>query len=177
VSTFSPSNIAPDPIASLYHDHHGWLRNWLRLKLGCADRAADLAHDTFLRIITSRTGMLESVREPRAFLTTIAHGLVVDFYRRRQLEKAWLESLAHLPEATAPSPEQQHLILEALMEADRLLDGLSPKVRGAWLMSRLDGLGHAEIATELGISVSRVRQYLATAARHCYQLRFGTVSL
>lgn len=171
----TPSDAVAVPVTELYLSHHNWLRNWLRLKLGCAEWAADLAHDTFLRIIASRAGVLESVREPRAFLTTIAHGLVVDFYRRRELEKAWLESLAHLPEATAPSPEQQHLILEALMEVDRLLDGLSPKVRGAWLMSRLDGLGHAEIAAELGVSVSRVRQYLATAARHCYQLRFGTV--
>ncbi|GAB2182231.1 sigma-70 family RNA polymerase sigma factor [Denitratisoma sp. agr-D3] len=176
MSIISPSNVASDPIAGLYHDHHGWLRNWLRLKLGCAERAADFAHDTFLRILSSRSEQLEHVREPRAFLTTIAHGLVVDFYRRRELEKAWLESLAHQPEATAPSPEQQHLILEALLEVDRLLDGLAPKVRAAWLMSRLDGLGHAEIAAELGVSVSRVRQYLATGARHCYQLRFGAVT-
>jgi len=172
VST-TPSNTVADPIAELYRNHHHWLRNWLQHKLSCADRAADFAHDTFLRILSSRTGALQEVREPRAFLTTIAHGLVVDFYRRRELERAWLESLAHLPEATAPSPEQQQLILEALMEVDRLLDGLSPKVRAAWLLSRLDGLGQAEIAAELGVSVSRVRQYLATAAKHCYQLRFG----
>jgi RNA polymerase sigma-70 factor (ECF subfamily) len=50
---------------------------------------------------------------------------------------------------------------------------LSSKSRAAYLWSRLDGTPHAEIAQRLGVSVSRVRQYLATAARRCYELRYG----
>ena len=38
---------------ALYSEHHGWLQNWLRGKLGCAADAADLAQDTFLRILLS----------------------------------------------------------------------------------------------------------------------------
>ena len=162
-----------NPVAELYEAHHGWLQGWLRRKLGCSQHAADLAQDTFVRILGARLDKLHEVQEPRAYLTTVARGLVIDHYRRRELERAWLESLAHLPEAVAPSPEHRQLVLEALMAVDRLLDGLSPKARAAWLHSRLDGLTHAEIAGLLGVSVSRVRQYLATAARQCYALRFG----
>lgn len=39
------------PVAELYTDHHTWLHGWLRRKLGCSHRAADLAHDTFLRLL------------------------------------------------------------------------------------------------------------------------------
>lgn len=161
------------PVAELYIDHHGWLQGWLRRRLGCQQQAADLAQDTFLRILGSRQDKLSDLREPRAYLTTIARGLLVDQFRRRELERAWLESLAVEPEATAPSPEQRQLVLEALMEVDRLLDGLSAKARAAWLYSRLDGLTHAEIAERLRVSVPRVRQYLAAVARQCYALRFG----
>ena len=56
---------------------------------------------------------------------------------------------------------------------DALLASLTPKTRAAWLHSRLDGMTHAEIAAQLGVSVPRVRQYLATAARRGYELRFG----
>lgn len=35
----------------LYLDHHGWLHGWLRRRLDCTDTAADLAHDTFLRLL------------------------------------------------------------------------------------------------------------------------------
>lgn len=164
---------SPDSVTELYASHHGWLQGWLRHKLGCAQHAADLAQDTFVRILGTPQDKLHEVQELRAYLTTVARGLVIDHYRHRELERAWLESLAHLPEAVAPSPEHRLLVLEALMAVDRLLDGLSPKARAAWLYSRLDGLTHAEIAGLLGVSIPRVRQYLATAARQCYVLRFG----
>ncbi|WP_269147395.1 sigma factor, partial [Herbaspirillum lusitanum] len=36
---------------SFYSSHHGWLFGWLRKKLGCTHNAADVAQDTFVRII------------------------------------------------------------------------------------------------------------------------------
>ncbi|WP_188380611.1 sigma factor [Oxalicibacterium faecigallinarum] len=42
-----------DSIADIYSQHHGWLLRWLRGKLRCADQAADLAQDTFLRLLTT----------------------------------------------------------------------------------------------------------------------------
>lgn len=163
-----------DSVAALYGDHHGWLLGWLRRKLGCAHSAADLAQDTFLRLL------LKSERAPltapRAYLATVAHGLVVDHLRRRDLERAYLNELARLPERVQPSAEERALTLETLHAIARLLDGLSPKARAAFLYSRVDGLPHAEIAALLGVSVPRVRQYLAAAARHCYTLRYGALA-
>lgn len=156
---------------TLYRDHHGWLQRWLRRKLGCSHRAADFAHDAFLRVLLRDDA--GSLHEPRAYLTTIARGLVIDHYRRFELERAWAESLAALPAEYAPSPEDRQLVIEALLEVDRMLDGLSPRARAAWLYSRIDGLPHAQIAHKLGVSTSRVRQYLATTAKQCYRLRFG----
>ena len=34
--------------------HHGWLHNWLRAKLGNSFDAADLAQDTFIRVLRHR---------------------------------------------------------------------------------------------------------------------------
>ena len=55
----------------------------------------------------------------------------------------------------------------------RLLGQLSSKARAAFLYNRLDGLGHAEIAERLGVSPSRVRQYLAQGLRQCYIALYG----
>lgn len=164
-----------DQVHTLYSDHHRWLLDWLRRRLGCPHNAADLAHDTFARLIGSPCA-LSGLREPRAYLSTVAHGLVVDFFRRSDLERAYLAELATQPEALHPSPEQLSLLMEALRAVDRLLDGLPPKTRAAYLYARLDGLKHAEIAQLLGVSVPRVRQYLAAAARRCYELRYGMTS-
>ena len=62
---------------TLYDEHHGWLFGWLRRKLGSSENAADLAQDTFVRIIASRDALL-GVREPRAFLVTTAQRLIID---------------------------------------------------------------------------------------------------
>ena len=78
-------------VETLYGDHHGWLLGWLRRKLGHAGDVTDLAQDTFVRVL-GRARDVEEVRAPRAWLTTIAHGLVVDHVRRRTLERAFLLS-------------------------------------------------------------------------------------
>ncbi|MCB5188573.1 sigma-70 family RNA polymerase sigma factor [Methylobacillus caricis] len=160
---------------NFYASHHQWLRGWLRKKLGCPDNAADIAQDTFIRILgAQQTRPIDEINEPRAYLTTIAKRIMVDFFRRADLERAYLEALAQFPEALQPSPEDRLETLQLLQQMDSLLAGLSPKARAAWLYSRLDGLKHAEIAELLGVSVPRVRQYLARAARQAYTLRFGS---
>ncbi|ENO90482.1 sigma-70 family RNA polymerase sigma factor [Thauera linaloolentis] len=153
------------PVAELYADHHHWLHAWLRKKLGCSERAADLAHDTFVRLL-DREGLVRP-QEPRAFLTTIAKGLVANHFRRQKIEQAWLETLARLPQAEAPSPEARTLILETLIAIDRQLDALGPLVRRAFLLSQLDGLPQAEIAARLGVSVPTVKRYVAKALVAC----------
>ncbi|KAJ9626678.1 hypothetical protein H2201_009395, partial [Coniosporium apollinis] len=75
-----------------------WLRDWLRRKTGCPFDAADLTHDTYLKVLV-RDDDTRTLREPRAYLTTIAHGLMVNLFRRRDIERAYLDSLALVEDA------------------------------------------------------------------------------
>ncbi|MBW7902461.1 MAG: sigma-70 family RNA polymerase sigma factor [Rhodocyclaceae bacterium] len=158
---------AAHPVAALYADHHNWLHAWLRRKLGCTHRAADLAHDTFLRIL--KGGELPEIREPRAYLTTVAKGVLVNWYQRQALEQAYLEALASLPEAVAPSEEERYLILEALQELDALLNALPPLVKRSFLLAQVGELRYEDIAAQLGISLSTVKRYMRQAFRHCLE--------
>ena len=161
-------------VGLLYRDHRDWLFGWLRKSLNCAQRAEDLSQDTFMRLLGRDE--LREPREPRAFLVAIAKGLLFDYFRRAALEQAYLTELMLIPESEQPSPEAQQLILEDLKAIDRLLGKLSSKARAAFLYNRLDGLGHAEIAQRLGVSVPRVRQYLAQGIRQCYVALYGEPS-
>lgn len=158
--------VSPDAVHGLYRDHQGWLNGWLQRKVGNTCDAADLVQDTFVRVLRHRAE-LAMVREPRAYLTTIARHLVLNHYRRRSLEQAYQEALASVPEALAPSPEQQLLILEALHEIDAALHSLPSRVRQAFLLVQLEHLPYDAVAQRLQISVRTVQRYIAQGFEQC----------
>jgi RNA polymerase sigma-70 factor (ECF subfamily) len=157
-------------VQSLYSNHHGWLNGWLRARLGNSADAADVAQDTFMRLL-QRTGQLD-LQAPRAFLRTIARGLVIDLWRREELHRAYLETVALLPPAEVPSPEARELLLELLEAIAHMLDGLKPNVRQAFLLAQCEGMPYQQIAETLGVSLRSVERYIADALFHCYVLRY-----
>lgn len=154
-------------LQTLYVEHQAWLRGWLRNRLGCMQQASDLTQDTFVRLIVS--GEAPNLRTPRAFLLTVARRVLYNFWRRRDLEQAYLDSLAELPPEYAPSEEDRLLALDAVLAVDRLLDGLSVAVRQAFLMHRLDGLPQQQIAKVMGCSLATVERHIRHAYLHVCQ--------
>ncbi|MCS4292666.1 RNA polymerase sigma-70 factor (ECF subfamily) [Comamonas sp. BIGb0152] len=168
----------PD-IAALYVEHHGWLQGWLRRRLGDAHQAADLAQDTFVRLLSpaashgdasAATPPAAALRAPRAYLATVAKHVLVNHLRRQSLEQAYLQALAVLPEPEAISPERQLVILQALQEVDAMLDALPAKVRAVFILSQIDGLTYGEIAQALGVGLRSVKRYMAQAMAECILL-------
>lgn len=151
-----------------FHEHHAWLLNRVQLRLRNVADAQDVAAETFAQVAGAGDTPhdLAHVREPRAFLTTIAKRQVFQLWRRRDLELACLEALAIQAEALAPSAQERFEFLQALEQVAMALDGLPPKVQQAFLFSQLDGLGYIAIGQRLGVSANRVRQYMAQAFRH-----------
>lgn len=165
-----PTDTRSASIEALYLDHHTWLRSWLHSRLSNRADAADLAQDTFVRLMQRRLAV--PLEQPRAYLRTVARGLVIDLWRHRDIERAWLETLAQLPEDYEVSPETSALAMECLVAIDRLLDELRPAVRQAFLLAQLEGLKCPAIAERLGVSVATVERYIAKALRHCYAAMF-----
>ena len=157
-----------DSLDALYKGYHGWLLVWLRRRLGCPHNAADMAQETFIRLLT--TGAYVTPREPRAFLATVARRLMVDRGRRQRLEQAYREELArhveHLEQA--PSPEQILAAVQALEHIARALDSMLPRARQAFVLRHLEGLSHAQIAERLNVSTKTVQNYLVQALLHCH---------
>ncbi|NIE73966.1 sigma-70 family RNA polymerase sigma factor [Pantoea sp. Ap-967] len=152
-------------VQSLYAEHHPWLCAWLRKRLGCFDHAQDLAQDTFIRVLLQRKA--PELREPRAYLSSVARSLMIDRFRRRALEQAYLETLAARPEALDVSPEARLMIIETLLEIDRMLDGLGARTREIFLLAQLDGLSYVEIGKQLNVSVNTVKKHAVRALTHC----------
>lgn len=165
---------AAPSVAKLYVDHHRWLHAWLRRKLGCTHLAADLTQDTFVRVLGARD--IGHLNEPRAYLLTLAQRVLYSFWRRRDLENAWLDALAAQPESYAPSAEDYALVREAIETLDRLLDGLPLRARKVLLMNRLEEMTHTEIAKAIGVSLATVERDMKLALTHCYMAGLGAAA-
>lgn len=156
-------------VQSLYSDHYPWLLNWLHRRLDNGGRdAPDIAQDVFVRLL-SRPRHFD-YREPRAYLSSIARGIVIDQWRRRQLEKAWLEAMAALPEGEQPPAEYQLELFATLNAIDRALDVLKPSVRQAFLWARFEGVSCREIGERLGVSRATAERYVTKALGQCYRV-------
>lgn len=157
-----------------YRDHHGWLHAWLSRRLGCPHQAADVAQNTFMRVLLARDALF-GVAQPRAWLTTTAKRLIVDDIRHQRIEQAYLaELMARGHEVDGyPSPEQVLAAVQALMELGAALEAVSPKARTAFVRHYLDGQTHAATAAELGVSTRMVQKYLTQVLLQCRGLGRG----
>jgi RNA polymerase sigma-70 factor (ECF subfamily) len=157
-----------DSLDALYKGYHSWLLSWLRRRLDCPQNAADMAQDTFVRLLT--VGAYTVPREPRAFLATIARRLLVDRSRRQKLEQAYREELERHAEymEQAPSPEQVLAAVQALEQIARGLSRMSARAQQAFILRHLEGYSHVQIAEQLRVSIKSVQKYLVQALLHCH---------
>lgn len=157
------------PVQQLYRSHHAWLLGWLYRRVQNRCDAADLSQDTFVRLLSAPRHNPD-LREPRAYLATIARRLLANLYRRRSLERAYLDALAALPEDEALSAEHHAAILEALQAVEQVLARLPAKARRAFLLSQVEGRTQEDIAEAMAVSVRTVQRWLVQAFEECIVL-------
>lgn len=159
-------------LQQLYRDHFSWLCGWLSKHTRCPEHAADLAHDTFCRVITSDAS--DALREPRAWLTTTARRLLIDQLRRQEREAACMDYLAVAREGNdEPSLEQAFIARESLETLVSTLDRSSEKQRLAFLMYYVDKQPRKTVAVQLGISPRTLGKYLHQTADRCQPVLAG----
>lgn len=149
----------------LFKDYYSWLRHRLSKEIGCSASGEDIASDTFVQILSRP--VTTPIREPKAFLITIARRLMYQSWRRRDLERAYLTTIAAFEDSASMTLEEHSQIIEVLTTIDLLLDGLKPVVKAAFLLSQIDGLTYPQIASELRVSERSVSEYMKAAFKRC----------
>lgn len=136
------------------------------------DDAEDIVQDIFM-YLWEHQDMLKSLTNLNAFLFALAKNRCIDFYRHKVLVDKKKESLDSLQE------RERKLKIEALMQFDenvfteqgieellnKAIEHLPEKCRQVFILSRMEGLKHEEIAVRLDISVHTVQNHIATALR------------
>lgn len=155
-------------IDALYVAHQSWLRGWLSGRLRCSFTAADLTHDTFVKLMEQPS--MPVLRQPRAFMQVVASRLMINRFRRMKVEAEVLRAVALISEdELAQSAEEDASRRQLLGQVLAMMaHELDEKSCTAFLMARVDGQSYREIASHLGVSETRVKQYLAKVLLHCH---------
>ena len=142
------------------------LVKFLSARLGNAQAAEDVVHDAYVRVLERASD--EPIQQPRAFLYRTALNLVIDGHRRNALRQVEpLEVLDAEERFFTPSPQvlmDHHQRLDLIQRA---LAELPAACRDSFLLRKLEGLSHPEIAERLGISRSMVEKHIVNAMKHC----------
>lgn len=136
--------------------------------------AGDDAEDIFQEL-WQRAGNTPStpVSNPMSYLFRVAENLIRDVRRshvsrgRRQLD--WHEALITAEEH--PHGERILIARQRLELAEQTLEQLGPRVAATFRLYRLEGRTQADIARDLGISLSSVEKDLQKAYRALAQLK------
>jgi RNA polymerase sigma factor (sigma-70 family) len=160
-------------LIALAGEHRQSLERFLTRKLDNPADASDVAQEAFLRI--HRLQEPQQLDNPRAFLFQVASNLAIDQLRRRALHQKFLKNEQNQVVMDEPadvnangvSPEQILAAREKLQHIYTAIGELPDKCQQAFLLHRNTGLSYADIARELGVSVSSVEKYILQALKHC----------
>ncbi|ROL79140.1 RNA polymerase subunit sigma [Pseudomonas protegens] len=142
------------------------LMGFLNARLGNRQVAEDVAHDAFVRVLERPSA--PPIEQPRAFLYRTALNLVIDDHRRNQLRQSEpLEALDQEEHCFSPSPQTSLDQGQRLEMLQRALAELPRLCRESFLLRKLEGLSHMQIAEHLGISRSLVEKHIVNAMKHC----------
>lgn len=147
---------------------HGELLRYLSSRVNDRDAAADLVQETCIRALRYREEL--SGTSLRSMLYRIANNLVTDYWRRAQTHHTaeHVSLLESEPIAVnMPLPEEVLEQQQRLAALKHAVMALPPKRRRVFIMARLQGKSHSEIAHACGISISAVEKHLARAIVAC----------
>ena len=153
-------------VRRFYSEHGKELQRYLTRRLNCAQTAADLTQEAFVRLM--RVDAATAMENPRAYLYRIASNLLADHFRRAQRQPSVMgTSLWETVPDKAPSPETTLLTQDELRRLERAIDELPPRQRDVLLLHKFDGMSYQAIAGRLGISKNTVMVHMMRALAHC----------
>ena len=124
----------------------------------------EILQEVFIKVWNKRE-KFEEVTNFEDYLFTIAANNTYNFLRRmvndeKLKKKVWesIQNFSNITEETLDLKESRALI-------DKAVDKLSPQKKKIFILSREQGLSHAEIAEQLNISPSTVNNQLTEALR------------
>ncbi|HEY1837393.1 MAG: sigma-70 family RNA polymerase sigma factor [Rhizomicrobium sp.] len=123
--------------------------------------AEDLLHNAYLKLFAYRKE--QDVKKPVAFMVQVAANQAIDIRRHRErVGHETIDTYQHLQDH-APLQDEVLAHRERLRRVQGGLKELTPRTREIFVMHKIQGMTHKEIARQLGISTGAVEKHVAKA--------------
>ncbi|MCM8566599.1 sigma-70 family RNA polymerase sigma factor [Thauera linaloolentis] len=154
-------------LLAAFQCQYGALLGYMMRRLGNSDDARELVQELGVRLSMAGSGQARPAN-PRAYLFAIARNMIVDHLRehrqKRQVFVAQDGDDLPEPETLACADVlDRHLHREALQEVARTLQALPQRTREVFLLHRIEGIGHDELAARYGVTRSTIEREVIRA--------------
>ena len=148
----------PEAFRSLFEKYQPILfRNVLHSVLD-TDTAHDIVQETFVRVWDHRASLQPNL-PLLAYLFRISRNLVRDRAKHSAVRKKFEADMPDTPQTDNPEESLHAKILEEKLE-EAVRTQLPAKCREIFLLSRMEGMSHAEISERLDISIKTVENQI-----------------
>ena len=161
----------PQSWARLLADKGPTLANYFLRRVSHRWDAQDLVQEVYLRLLRSGDATAATVRNPEAYLFTVAANLVKEHAQMQQRAPISSEGLEEVIERLA-TPCHAGADVDRALRRQRLatlIGRLSPKCRAVLVMHYRDDLSYREIGEQLSISPNMVKKYIVKGLAACRQ--------
>lgn len=163
---FEHVDTAKDSYETIIAKYRPQIVSFFHKRVGCRDDAEDLAQEVFFRLI--RRHDIQNIKVIRSYLFEVARNVLIDSVRRNRARCSNMhEDLSDLiPDPASPMCDQIIMAKEQSAHMKRGFLQLPSRTRSIFVLRRLAGMQHKEIASSLGVSISTVEKHLKQANKH-----------
>jgi RNA polymerase sigma-70 factor (ECF subfamily) len=158
--------------AEYYAGVRGSLIAYLTRIVGDRDEAVNLAHDALVKLWEERE---QIKRLTGGFVYTIASRDSIDLLRRRDIHKRYVKEQMFVQDDESPSADQHSMYEELARQYETIISNMPPQRRKVFEMSRHDGMTFKEIAENLDISQTTVKEHIQKAMKDLMRSANGVV--
>ncbi|MGK6311901.1 sigma-70 family RNA polymerase sigma factor [Neorhizobium sp. DT-125] len=156
-------------LAELFRLHHRDIVRYATRLVGDRENGEDVAQNVYVRIAGRASAT--AVEHPKSYVFKATRHAAIDFIVRLQAEWSRRVDFEEIAETAAGDhPETKIERRHRLAQLAVFLNELPVACRTAFMLNKVEGFTHPEIAARLGISVSMVEKHIMRAMMHCRDL-------
>lgn len=149
-----------DSFETMYKTHYKMLRNAAENIIGDGDGAHDVVQEVFLKLWNKRD-QISAILNQKAYLFKSVINASITYLEQNKNKT----SLSELKIESSSSSDSALLSEELEKKIQLALNGLPPKCKAIFVLSRFEGLKNKEIAQSLGLSLKTVENQMGIALK------------